>query len=149
MLHVLYSERRQMLLVECFQMALLFTMRIYISDFLAAAQLDDASFVNADVENATFAGCRCCCSNAQSSLPLIQSFRMARIQMHQTRHIKSCDIFRPRSDAIPAIFPGGSFTGCDLEGVVFDKRLELTGCNFSGAQLRALPMCCMCCCLLP
>ena len=74
---------------------------------------------------------------------------MARIQMQQARHIKSCDIFRPRSDAIPAIFAGGSFTGCDLEGVVFDKRLELAGCNFSGTQLRALPMCCMCCCLLP
>ena len=49
-----------MLLVECFQMAsLLFTIRICIFDVLAAAQLDDASFVNADVENATFAGCRC------------------------------------------------------------------------------------------
>jgi uncharacterized protein YjbI with pentapeptide repeats len=115
-----------------FYMSSFFAILVFLIDFFAAAQLDDASFVNADVENATFAGCRCCCSNAQSSLRLTQSFRMARIQMQQVRHIKSCDIFRPRPDAVPAIFPGGSFTGCDLEGIVFDKRLQLTGCNFSG-----------------
>jgi hypothetical protein len=59
-----------MILVEYSYMASFFTMCIYLVDVFAAAQLDDASFVNADVENATFAGCRCCCSNAQSSLPL-------------------------------------------------------------------------------
>jgi hypothetical protein len=67
--------------------------------------------------------------------------RMPRIQMQQSRHIKSSDIFSPRTESLPAIFPEGSFMGCDLEGVVFDKRLVLSSCNFSGEMRRCCRRC--------
>jgi uncharacterized protein YjbI with pentapeptide repeats len=109
----------------------------------AAAQLDGASFVNADVQNVTFAACRWRrCSRLYSVdththlLP-----RMPRIQMQQSRHIKSSDIFTPRTESLPAVFPEGSFMGCDLEGVAFDKRLVLSSCNFSGKMYRRCRRC--------
>jgi uncharacterized protein YjbI with pentapeptide repeats len=58
--------------------------------------------------------------------------RMPRVQMQQCRHIKSTDIFTPSPESSPAIFSGASFMGCDLEGVVFDGRVDLAACNFSG-----------------